>query len=40
MHKYNYIEIGNRIRSERKKMGVSQAELLDNIKDKGKLTKK
>ncbi len=38
MHKYNYIEIGNRIRSERKKMGVSQAELLDNIKDKGKPT--
>lgn len=38
MHKYNYIEIGNRIRSERKKMGVSQAELLGNIKDKGKPT--
>ena len=38
MCKYNYLEIGNRIRAERKKMGLSQAELLDNIKDKGKPT--
>lgn len=38
MSKYNYIEIGDRIRSERKKLGLSQENLIDTIKDKGKPT--
>lgn len=38
MSKYNYMEIGDRIRSERKKLGLSQENLIDTIKDKGKPT--
>lgn len=38
MSKYNYIEIGNRIRSERNKLKLSQENLIDAIKGKGKPT--
>ncbi|MDO4943121.1 MAG: helix-turn-helix transcriptional regulator [Lachnospiraceae bacterium] len=36
MYKYNYIEIGERIRKEREKLELSQDELLDKIRDKKK----
>ena len=38
MLKYNYIEIGNRIRSERNKLKLSQENLIHAIKSKGKPT--
>lgn len=34
--KYNYIQIGNRIRSEREKLNLSQEKLLENIREKRK----
>jgi len=36
MLKYNYNEIGERIRKKRKKLSLSQDELLNKIRDKGK----
>ncbi len=33
---YNYGQIGNRIRSEREKLNLSQEKLLENIREKGK----
>lgn len=38
MIEYNYIEIGNRIRYERKKRRLSQDELIENIRNKKKPT--
>lgn len=38
MYKYNYIEIGNRIRSERNKLKKSQEDLIGTIKNKDKPT--
>lgn len=34
--KYNYIKIGERIRTEREKLNLSQEKLLSNIREKGK----
>lgn len=34
--KYNYVQIGNNLRTERKKLNLSQENLLDNIREKGK----
>lgn len=34
--KYNFTQIGNRIRSEREKLNLSQEKLLENIRKKGK----
>lgn len=36
MCKYNYFEIGERIRKEREKLNLSQEDLLDSIRSKGK----
>lgn len=33
---YNYVQIGNRIRSEREKLNLSQEKLLENIREKGR----
>lgn len=38
MFKYNYSKIGERFRSERKKLGISQQELIDRIREKEKPT--